>query len=68
MLLVAVDPTDAEEAAANAKRGGLRHQAILSIDMPTWRAVIENFKITTPMIPHRKEMVQAGPGARGWYT
>lgn len=67
MMIAAVEP-DEQEQQANAKRGGLRHQAILSIDMPTWRAVIDTFNITTPMIPHRKEVVTAGPGARGWYT
>lgn len=46
----------------------MRHQAIMSIDMPTWRNIIEAFDIKQPMIPNRQEETQQGPGARGWYS
>lgn len=46
----------------------MRHQAIMSIDMATWRDMIDIFNITEPMIPHRQEEEQQGPGARGWYS
>ncbi|KAB5562872.1 Nse4 C-terminal-domain-containing protein [Coniochaeta sp. 2T2.1] len=58
---------DSEEAAS-ARRGALRHQSILSIDMPTWKEVIKAFDIREPMIPHRQELQAGGPGARGWYN
>jgi non-structural maintenance of chromosomes element 4 len=45
-----------------------RHQSILSIDMPTWREVIEVFDIKEPLIPHRQEQQTGGPGAKGWYS
>ncbi len=46
----------------------MRHQAIMSIDMATWRDIIDAFGIQQPMIPHREEEAQQGPGARGWYS
>lgn len=53
----------------SAARGALRHQLILSIDMPTWQDVIEAFNIKEPMIPHRRELNSSGgPGAKGWYS
>ncbi|KAK3991184.1 Non-structural maintenance of chromosomes element 4 A [Cladorrhinum sp. PSN332] len=45
-----------------------RHQAIMSMDMSTWRDIINVFDIKEPMIPHRQEEAQAGPGAGGWYS
>lgn len=63
-----IEGVDAAEQQTNARRGALRHQSILSIDMPTWREVVNAFKIRTPMIPHREEQKSAGPGARGWYS
>lgn len=59
---------DESEEASSARRGALRHQQILSIDMPTWRVAIDAFNIKEPMIPHRKEQVSTGPGAKGWYS
>ncbi|KAK3906577.1 Non-structural maintenance of chromosomes element 4 A [Staphylotrichum tortipilum] len=47
----------------------MRHQAIMSIDMVTWRDIIETFDIKQSMIPNREEEAsQEGPGARGWYS
>jgi hypothetical protein len=41
----------------------------MSIDMATWRDIIDIFDITQPMIPNREEEAsQEGPGARGWYS
>jgi len=61
-------PRDESEEASTARRGALRHQQILSIDMPTWREAIEAFDIKQSMIPHRKEQALGGPGAKGWYS
>ncbi|KAK0723819.1 Nse4 C-terminal-domain-containing protein [Apiosordaria backusii] len=49
-------------------RAPMRHQAIMSIDMETWRAIIDTFDIKEPIIPHREEEAPSGPGARGWYN
>ncbi|KAK4173180.1 putative non-structural maintenance of chromosome element 4 [Triangularia setosa] len=58
---------NAGEALSRA-RAPMRHQAIMSIDMETWRAIIETFDIKEPIIPHRQEDEPTGPGARGWYN
>ncbi|KAL1866005.1 hypothetical protein Daus18300_006906 [Diaporthe australafricana] len=50
-----------------SKHGTMKRQAIMSIDMPTWRDLIQTFKIREPMIEHRQEGQTQGPGARGWY-
>ena len=38
-------------------RAAMRHQAIMSIDMATWRDIVDVFRIKQPMIPHREEAV-----------
>ncbi|KAF3768685.1 hypothetical protein M406DRAFT_286631 [Cryphonectria parasitica EP155] len=48
-------------------KNAMRRQAIMSIDMPTWRDLITTFNIKKSMIEHRYE-AQDQPGARGWYT
>ena len=40
----------------------------MSIDMDIWQDVIDEFEIKEPMIPHREELAQQGPGAKGWYS
>ncbi|KAG5960999.1 hypothetical protein E4U58_004463 [Claviceps cyperi] len=50
------------------RHGASKQQAILSIDEETWREIIDVFQITQPMIPHRQQASQDGPGARGWYS
>ncbi|KAG9189477.1 hypothetical protein G6011_06345 [Alternaria panax] len=44
-----------------------KHQAVFSIDYPTWRMFIEAYGITTPLIPQR-EVEDFTVGANGWYT
>jgi len=47
----------------------MRHQAVFSIDYSTWQRLIQAFKITEPMIPHRGAGGNGGAmGARGWYN
>ncbi|KAK0669581.1 putative non-structural maintenance of chromosome element 4 [Cercophora samala] len=58
---------NAPESLSRA-RAPMRHQAIMSIDMETWSAIIETFDIKEPIIPHRQEDEPTGPGARGWYN
>ncbi|KAM0280640.1 hypothetical protein ACHAQH_003947 [Verticillium albo-atrum] len=66
--LPSLSPIDSSGAEGVAKTGAMKHQAIFSMDMKTWRDIIDTFHITTPMIEHRKEKAQQGPGARGWYS
>ena len=47
-------------------KGAGKHQAVLEIDMPTWRQLIEVFDIKKPLIPHREED-NAQIGGKGWY-
>ncbi|KAK4162451.1 Non-structural maintenance of chromosomes element 4 A [Cladorrhinum sp. PSN259] len=67
--LPSIEPTlQAEAPPGTHSRTKPRHQAIMSLDMSTWRDIIEAFDIKEPMIAHRQEEAQAGPGARGWYS
>ncbi|KAK3365239.1 Nse4 C-terminal-domain-containing protein [Lasiosphaeria ovina] len=59
---------EATPSATRSRHNTTRHQSIMSIDMKTWRDIIDAFDITEPMIPHREEEHQQGPGARGWYS
>ena len=64
-------PVDAEseQPATDRRKGGpSKHQAIFSMDMATWKDIIDTFEISEPLIPHRKEQTHQGPGARGWYS
>ncbi|KAI0467468.1 hypothetical protein F4859DRAFT_245663 [Xylaria cf. heliscus] len=65
--LPSLQPTAGQDPTAT-KRDAQRHQAVLSIDMPMWRDIIEAFNITEPIIEHRKEQSTQGPGARSWYS
>ncbi|KAK4130156.1 hypothetical protein BT67DRAFT_355022, partial [Trichocladium antarcticum] len=67
--LPAIEPAERDASAeVSRSKTAMRHQAIMSIDMATWRDMIDIFNITEPMIPHRQEEEQQGPGARGWYS
>ncbi|KAM6535171.1 hypothetical protein FALCPG4_004759 [Fusarium falciforme] len=67
--LPALAPVDREaEEEEPTRHGAAKHQAILSMDMETWRDIIDTFGLQEPMIAHRKEATNAGPGARGWYS
>ncbi|KAJ5908154.1 nuclear protein Qri2/Nse4 [Penicillium taxi] len=46
------DPYAPSEAQ---KRGVEKHQAVFSLDFDTWEKLIEEFKITESIIPHREE-------------
>lgn len=59
---------DAVTDGMNPRHGAMRHQAIMSIDIDIWKDVIDEFEITESMIPHREELEQQGPGAKGWYS
>jgi non-structural maintenance of chromosomes element 4 len=68
-MLTATGPTLTEdEREAGTSADAAKHQAIFSMDMKTWREIIETFDIKEPMIPHREVRSTEGPGARGWYS
>ncbi|KAL2269562.1 hypothetical protein VTJ83DRAFT_1746 [Remersonia thermophila] len=67
--LPSIQPVRASPSAEPSRsKAAMRHQAIMSIDMETWRDLIDAFDIKEPMIPTREEEVNRGPGARGWYS
>ncbi|KAK4246686.1 Non-structural maintenance of chromosomes element 4 A [Corynascus novoguineensis] len=67
--LPAIEPVRKNSSAEPSRsKAAMRHQAIMSIDMATWRDIIDAFDIKEPMIPNRQEEAQQGPGARGWYS
>ncbi|KAI6778109.1 uncharacterized protein J7T54_001529 [Emericellopsis cladophorae] len=57
-----------EEAEPRSRSNAAKHQAILSMDMATWQEIVQTLEIEEPMIEHRVETHQRGPGARGWYS
>ncbi|KAK3395522.1 Nse4 C-terminal-domain-containing protein, partial [Sordaria brevicollis] len=59
---------DEQERAQGGRQGTTRHQAIMSIDMDIWNDIKNAYNIKEPMIPHREEEAQQGPGAQGWYS
>ncbi|KAK3191101.1 hypothetical protein K4F52_002685 [Lecanicillium sp. MT-2017a] len=56
-------PSEEESRQALSK-----HQAILSIDMQTWRDAVRTLKITDSMIENRQETAHSAPGTKGWYN
>ncbi|KAI1379025.1 hypothetical protein F4677DRAFT_410343 [Hypoxylon crocopeplum] len=66
--LPTLHPVDREEETAATKHRAQKQQAVFSIDMKTWRDIISAFNITEPIIEHRREQSQQGPGSRGWYN
>ncbi|KAI1472510.1 uncharacterized protein F4812DRAFT_15642 [Daldinia caldariorum] len=66
--LPTLDPVDREDETAASKHRAQKQQAVFSIDMKTWRDIVDAFNITEPIIEHRKEQSLQGPGSRGWYN
>ncbi|KAI1259866.1 Nse4 C-terminal-domain-containing protein [Xylariaceae sp. FL1019] len=65
--LPTLHPTNPQEAGTT-RTSAERHQAVLSIDMKSWKDIINTFEITEPIIEHRREEKSQGPGARSWYS
>ncbi|KAM3519722.1 hypothetical protein MY4038_009691 [Beauveria bassiana] len=57
-----------EHEDKSVRQSSAKHQAILSIDMQAWQDIVETLQIKEPMIEHRQETIDSGPGARGWYS
>ncbi|KAI1779096.1 hypothetical protein F4818DRAFT_239299 [Hypoxylon cercidicola] len=66
--LPTLHPVDREDETAASKHRAQKQQAVFSLDMKTWRDIISTFNITEPIIEHRQEQSQQGPGSRGWYN
>ncbi|KAI1764403.1 hypothetical protein GGR53DRAFT_520360 [Hypoxylon sp. FL1150] len=66
--LPALHRVDREDETAATKHRAQKQQAVFSLDMKTWRDIISVFNITEPLIEHRQEQSQQGPGSRGWYN
>ncbi|RYP46516.1 hypothetical protein DL768_007288 [Monosporascus sp. mg162] len=66
--LPSLQPVSQEGNTGGGKHSAQKQQAVLSIDMRTWRDIIDAFDITESIIEHRKEQSHQGPGARGWYS
>lgn len=43
------------------------NQAVMQMDMATWREAIDMFNIREPLIPTRAPAITAAPSASGWY-
>ena len=64
-----LEPLSTEvNATQKPERNVTRHQAFMSLDMQTWKDVIEAFGIKEPLIPHRQEKVHHSIGAGQWYS
>lgn len=66
LTLHSLAPVD-DDASQSARRS-MKWQGVFTLDMDTWRDIIETLDIKEPMIPHRREASHGGPGARGWYS
>ncbi|RCI16495.1 hypothetical protein L249_2865 [Ophiocordyceps polyrhachis-furcata BCC 54312] len=68
--LPSLAPVNREEAEDEGvtRHGASKHQAVLSMDIKTWREIVRALNLTEPMIEHRREAASAGPGARSWYS
>ncbi len=67
--MVEDDEDGDDDDEAPSRRKGLKNQAILPMDMATWRELIDTYDIKEPMIEHRQESgLNAGPGTQGWYS
>ncbi|KAL1796540.1 hypothetical protein ACET3X_005080 [Alternaria dauci] len=62
-----LQPADPSAVSEHREKDVQKHQAIFSIDFPTWRMFIEAYDITTPLIPQR-QVEDATVAASGWYT
>ncbi|KAI5208514.1 hypothetical protein E4T39_01173 [Aureobasidium subglaciale] len=62
-------PATPQTVAQQREKSSMRHQAVFSIDYNTWQQLIQAFKISEPLIPHRGTGGGGGAiGARGWYN
>ncbi|KAF3044228.1 nuclear protein [Didymella keratinophila] len=58
-------PAEPRGVSEQRDQGAQKHQAVFSIDYPTWQMFIDAYGIRSPLIPHREQEENNG-GAR-WY-
>ncbi|KAH6878067.1 Nse4 C-terminal-domain-containing protein [Alternaria rosae] len=63
-LLLPAEPSGVSE---HRDKDVQKHQAVFSLDFPSWRMFIDAYDITTPLIPQR-QVEEAAVGANGWYN
>ncbi|KAI9795852.1 MAG: nuclear protein [Piccolia ochrophora] len=59
--------TERQKMQEAQAQGVSKHQAVFALDYRAWRAIIDAFLITEPIIPDRPRPDVAEMGARGWY-
>jgi hypothetical protein len=62
-LLIPAEPHSVQQ---HREQNVMKHQAVFSLDWPTWKKLIRAFDIKNPLIPHR-ESEEATVSAKGWY-
>ncbi|KAL6705444.1 hypothetical protein ACN47E_006709 [Coniothyrium glycines] len=60
-------PADPHGVSDQREKNVQKHQAVFSIDYPTWQMFIQAFDIKEPLIPHRQQEV-ASVASGGWYA
>jgi non-structural maintenance of chromosomes element 4 len=64
---ISIEATEPRKRDNPSAKGDSKHQAVLAIDMASWKQLIDVFSIREPMIPHREEENELEVGGRGWY-
>ncbi|CAD6502059.1 BgTH12-02302 [Blumeria graminis f. sp. triticale] len=57
-----------DEGNGNVNGTATKHQAVLSLDMASWKEMIQLFDIKDPMILHRNEPESRTLNKKGWYA
>jgi hypothetical protein len=60
-------PAVPRSVSTQQSEGAHKHQAVFSIDYPTWQAFIRAYDIAEPLIPHR-EVAEDVVAPGGWYS
>ncbi|KAE8829372.1 hypothetical protein HRS9122_09187 [Pyrenophora teres f. teres] len=60
-------PAEPRGVSAQREDNVQKHQAVFSLDYPSWQMFIQAFGIRVPLIPHR-ESEQTSVGSNGWYN
>ncbi|KAF2836753.1 Nse4-domain-containing protein [Patellaria atrata CBS 101060] len=66
--LPTLNPSQARSMEEQREKQISRHQAVFSLDWPTWRKLVQAYDIQEPMIPHRNDEQGTQVTARGWYA
>jgi hypothetical protein len=61
------EATEPRKRHEQVEKGVSKHQAVLAIDMASWKELIDTFAIEEPLIPHRIEEGAKQVAVTGWY-